>query len=232
MARSTLSVSALSAWDRGGGLTVPTVRFIRAHEFRERLRDYSRSFLYARQNIHDIVMAYGHGKQADIHGRVERVSSKQDHLSEEMQQLRRSVDAVLDRLCAPRSDAEKEVRDYIDRARSARRDVSFDDVARLLEERNLSPTIITDTMRRAATRDLDALLRENLGSFERKLDGAQKTLQEVWAANAEILKHVRDGAHRLVDDEDVRKVWEEAKWGLAVDCRHFGEGASALDGRV
>jgi ElaB/YqjD/DUF883 family membrane-anchored ribosome-binding protein len=205
------------------GLTSALVRFLRAHEFRDRLQGYNSSFLGCRNRIQEMLLAQGSRVEARIEGGVHQVAESQDELKEDIQKLSRSVDAILERLGVATTEDEKDVQACIQDSKGAQtKDEVFDKVVALLSTR-LTTTVVTETTRRMASRDLEQLLRETQYSFDRKLDAAQDSLDTIKSMSAAILRQLNGGVFTLIDDPEIKRVWKMSKWGLTVKSRRFGE---------
>jgi len=97
-------------------------------------------------------------------------------------------------------------------------DAAVTEIAKFLAE-----NVTRDTMK-ALRSDLSTLLESNNAVFEMMLNAARDQIKgEILLSTKTILEKLGSGPHNLIDDPDVKKIWEDNGWKMSVKCRYFVE---------
>ncbi|KAJ6496204.1 hypothetical protein C8R45DRAFT_155360 [Mycena sanguinolenta] len=84
---------------------------------------------------------------------------------------------------------------------------------------------VTSSLQEALTNDFETLQEQNKARYDLKLRGTKMILQEK-IASEKILDRMTGGPHDLLEDPDMKKIWQDNPWGMAVKCRVFADAVS------
>lgn len=152
-----------------------------------------------------------------------RQDKMQQDVLESQKQMSTDVEKILQRLSEPAVQNPEELR-QIEIAKGGIKEILADDemmerVAGMFKES------ITPGMFNALHGQLDTLLEENKAAFMLKLDAAKDEIKDsIDQSTQAILRRLDEGPHQLIDDPDIRALWQQSGWKLGVKCRTFVNG--------
>ncbi|KAJ7107160.1 hypothetical protein C8R43DRAFT_206377 [Mycena crocata] len=182
------------------------VRFIRAGDFKKKLREFVETFTQIQGAVEFLLNAQMAGRQARI--------------IIEVRTLQKSIDTLIDRVGNPATEREKKASEYAANhggpASLVDKPEELEAIAKLLQEP------VTSRTRHALHVDLDQLLQDNLSQFESKLKGATMELQyAIEQSTLTLLEHMDAGPHDLISEPEIKELWKGNGWKLSVKCRYF-----------
>ncbi|KAH9853377.1 hypothetical protein C2E23DRAFT_121211 [Lenzites betulinus] len=94
-----------------------------------------------------------------------------------------------------------------------------DQVAAMLHEK------ATASMKETLRLGFDDLLEKHSARYLKKLESVQDgVIASVKVAELAIIERLNDGPHELIEDSEIRAIWERNRWKSSVKCRIFVEG--------
>ncbi|KAJ6536440.1 hypothetical protein DFH09DRAFT_1324693 [Mycena vulgaris] len=185
------------------------VRFARAGEFKEKIREFVSQFQEYQSNIEFVLVVQMAGNQA--------------RMAENLRAITKGISTLIDHVGVPSTDSEKKAWDYIKKhgIQVLETEEGQTNVAKILQESITSNTI------QALNSALDDLLDRNSTLFEVKLRGATMELTEaIDRSTSKILNRMDSGPHDLIDDPDVKEIWKGNGWKFSVKSRTFIDAVS------
>ncbi|KAJ7321288.1 hypothetical protein DFH08DRAFT_384100 [Mycena albidolilacea] len=134
--------------------------------------------------------------------------------------IQTSISTLINRIGGASSAAQKRALEKIVHGRNSLE--SQEEILEVAKELNES---VTSSIVDALNADFDILLEENRHRYELKLRGTTMMLDERMSTE-KILERMAAGPHDLIEDPDIKKIWEEGRWRGAVKCRVFADALS------
>ncbi|KAJ7512822.1 hypothetical protein B0H11DRAFT_1947559 [Mycena galericulata] len=176
------------------------VRYKRSTELREMLHEYCENFW----NIEDEL-----GRNL-----VEQFETAQTPA------IRTSISTLIDRIGRPSSEAQKQAAAKIVDSRNY-----LENQEEILKIAEVLHESVTSSIVEAVNADFDTLREESRNRYDMKLRGTTMMLDERML-NEKLLQRMTAGPHDLIEDADIKKIWQDNKWGGAVKCRVFADALS------
>ncbi|EJD37198.1 hypothetical protein AURDEDRAFT_154414 [Auricularia subglabra TFB-10046 SS5] len=183
------------------------VRFFKAEEFVTELKQFTVSFERHREQLLFILGAQN--------------STEIQALRSDMQSVLALSQKIFARL-KPDTKADKDAAKFV-AAKGGMSAVlrdrgALEEVARRLSGGSSNVEAITAGTIEALRTPLDEMLEKHRKAFEIKLDRMQGVIVDGMKG---IMKQLTSGPHELINDPDIKKIWEDNKWRLSVKCRLF-----------
>lgn len=184
----------------------PVVRFFKSSDFKLRMQLFNDQFNQYRRDLQDVLLVRADGRGQTMQADVERIKA--------------NTELILARLGQPVNEQEAQAVRLVE---ACGREVVLHDKAKLEEVSVLiGGGRVTGNTQALLDTSLDDLLVSNMKQFHFKLEASMAQMHEsVNKAKEAILKKLDSGPHELIEDPDVKAVWQANAWRLSVKCRHF-----------
>ncbi|PVF95342.1 hypothetical protein CPB86DRAFT_593356 [Serendipita vermifera] len=184
----------------------PIVRFLKAGDFKKKIEDFHDRFAKHRKEIQEAL--------------VLRNEFRGKEMSEEIERLRVNTEKIIARLGEPSSDQEVKALEIV---RQYGKDYILHDKVKLEEVSALvGGGKVSGHTQALLDTSIDSLLASNMDQFHRKLESSMNQITDsINKSRDAILKKLDSGPHELIEDPDVKTVWQSNGWKLSVKCRHF-----------
>ncbi|KAJ7091770.1 hypothetical protein C8R44DRAFT_990350 [Mycena epipterygia] len=136
--------------------------------------------------------------------------------------MERQIKILIGRIGTARTDKQKQALEKIHLSYNILdTDHGIAQIAAILKES------VTSSMVDALHDDFARLLDQKSVRYELKLRGTRMMLEETMERSTEkILNRMDAGPHDLLGEPDIKKIWQDNKWGVSVKCRVFADALS------
>ncbi|KAJ8462715.1 hypothetical protein ONZ45_g17834 [Pleurotus djamor] len=180
-------------------------RVLRSKEYQEQLQEINDTFMRHREEIRNVLEARTMIATYDTRNSLQYVNSNIE-----------KVISMLGAINAKEHKAEEFSRTHGGPEAIIHDDALLSKVAEILGEK-LPPQI-----RSALRKDLQELLENDLTQFKYALQATREQIDEsVARSEVAIIRHLDSGPHELIQDPDVKSIWQEMKWRTSVKVRPF-----------
>ncbi|KAJ8518759.1 hypothetical protein ONZ45_g4200 [Pleurotus djamor] len=180
-------------------------RVLRSKEYQEQLQEINDTFMRHREEIRNVLEARTMIATYDTRNSLQYVNSNIE-----------KVISMLGAINAKEHKAEEFSRTHGGPEAIIHDDALLSKVAEILGEK-LPPQI-----RSALRKDLQDLLENDLTQFKYALQATREQIDEsVARSEVAIIRHLDSGPHELIQDPDVKSIWQEMKWRTSVKVRPF-----------
>ncbi|KAL4258172.1 EF-hand domain-containing protein [Pleurotus pulmonarius] len=180
-------------------------RILRSQEYKEQLDDINQTFSRLKDDIRMILEARTMVSTFDTHEQVQTVSANIN-----------TVIQMLGAIGAKEQKAEEYSKAHGGAGNIIQDDVLLAKVAEILGEK-LPPQI-----KAALRKDMQDILEHDRTQFKFALQAASDHIEEsVARSEMAIIRHLDAGPHELLDDPDMKALWQEMKWRTSVKVRPF-----------
>ncbi|KAI9063508.1 hypothetical protein FKP32DRAFT_724551 [Trametes sanguinea] len=178
-----------------------TYKVLFSHVHKEKLENFNKRFQQHREDLDEMRKTLTQVQMSNILTNTEEILHRLQDFDPDVQK------------------AEKFVRENGGADRVRADPALVDKVANILQER------ATVGMKENLRQGFDDLLEKHNARYLKKLDSVQDTiLSSVSAAEKAIISRLDEGPHHLIEDNDIRQIWERNRWKSCVKCRIFIEG--------